>query len=240
MDTRGPLELPFPEGPMAERQEFSTRWLEFVSGCAVLSCAWLLVSLGYRLVQLGALSHAPIFFLAVAPIAYLAADLASGLVHWMCDTFFEEDSPLIGRLLIAPFREHHRDPMAIVRHGFLELNGNNCLALLPLLLFFRRQQNGSEPASVLADGFLFFFSLAVLATNQFHQWAHAASVPRAVRWLQDYRLILAPARHAIHHREYRSAYCITTGWMNSLLDRLSCFPHLEEALASLGVPRAKT
>ena len=30
---------------------------------------------------------------AGATVGYLAADVASGLVHWFCDRFFEEDTP---------------------------------------------------------------------------------------------------------------------------------------------------
>jgi hypothetical protein len=66
------------------------------------------------------------------PAGWLAADFASGIVHWFADTFFEEDAPWIGPLLIRPFREHHRDPQAMTRHGFLELTGNSCLVLLPV------------------------------------------------------------------------------------------------------------
>ena len=62
--------------------------------------------------------------------AYAAADWASGLAHWSCDTFFEEDTPLVGPAVIQPFREHHRDPLAMTRHGFLELNGSNCLRMV--------------------------------------------------------------------------------------------------------------
>jgi hypothetical protein len=36
---------------------------------------------------------------------YLVADALTGFVHWFCDTFFEETTPVLGRGLIAPFRE---------------------------------------------------------------------------------------------------------------------------------------
>lgn len=54
----------------------------------------------------------------------LAADLVSGVVHWFCDNFFREDSLLVGRMLIRPFREHHRNPLGMTSHCFLELMGN--------------------------------------------------------------------------------------------------------------------
>ena len=40
-------------------------------------------------------------------VGYLLADLLSGTVHWFCDSFFAPDTPLIGRSIIHPFRDHH-------------------------------------------------------------------------------------------------------------------------------------
>jgi len=153
-----------------------------------------------------------------AIIGYLAGDLVSGFVHWWCDNFFREDSLLIGKLLIRPFREHHRDPLAIVGHGFLELTGNSCMAMLvPLAAVVWL---GDEVSALPATAFL-FLCLALFTTNLFHKWAHASAVPHFVRWLQKRRLILTPGRHRIHHLNgYTGAYCITSGWMNGLLDRL--------------------
>jgi len=161
-------------------------------------------------------SQAPL--LGVAALAgYALADVASGLTHWFCDTFFEEDSPLIGPVLIFPFREHHRDPTGMTRHGFLELTGNSCLGMLPVLgaaLLWR-----PLPPYVAAG--LIAFALGLFATNLFHKWAHSASVPGWVAWCQRRRLILSPSVHAVHHTPpNRSAYCVTSGWANRLLDRL--------------------
>jgi plasmanylethanolamine desaturase len=90
------------------------RRLELLDGSAVAACA----VLALPIVPVATRSFGPRSALAVAA-GYLAADLASGLVHWFCDRFFEQDTPLIGRVLIHPFREHHREPRAMVRHGFL-------------------------------------------------------------------------------------------------------------------------
>jgi hypothetical protein len=79
-----------------------------------------------------------------------------------------------------------------------------------------------------AESFLVFLSIAVMATNQLHKWAHADRVPRAVVWLQRKRLILPPDHHARHHAPpYAGAYCVTTGWLNHILDPLAFFPRLE-------------
>ena len=79
------------------------------------------------------------------------------------------------------------------------------------------------------------------AANQLHRWAHMEAPARPVRWLQRSGLVLSPRRHARHHRAPRtSAYCISTGWLNPLLDRSGCWRALERAVArASGVaPRA--
>ena len=153
---------------------------------------------------------------AAALGGYLAADAASGLTHWFCDTFFREDTPVIGRLLIHPFREHHRDPAGMTRHGFLELTGNSALGLLPVMA---AAVLGRGPKAL--DAFFAAFGAALFATNLFHKWAHAERTPAWIRALQACRLILHPAEHAVHHRPpHKGAYGVTHGWANPLLNRV--------------------
>jgi len=174
--------------------------------------------------------------LAVAvPLGYLFADFASGLAHWFCDTFFEEDTPVVGRLLIYPFRDHHRDPRAMTRHDFLELTGNSCLGMVPVHAGALTWAPG-----LFVEAWLLVFGLALFATNLFHRWAHAARAPRAVLWLQARGLVLAPGPHAVHHTPpNRAAYCVTSGWANRWTDRFGVFERLERALVALGVPATK-
>lgn len=174
--------------------------------------------------------------LAAAAAAFagvLAADLASGLVHFTCDRFFSPTTPVIGPLFIAPFRDHHVDPEGIARHGLLERSGNNCLAALPLVAGVHLGLD-PEPGSWLASAahaFMLTFSLALAATNEIHALAHRPRVPAWVARLQRARLILSPHAHQQHHSaEHASAYCITTGWLNPPLDRLHVFARIERAI----------
>ena len=165
----------------------------------------------------------------------LVADVGSGLIHWFCDSVFEEDTPVIGPLIILPFREHHRDPLAMTRHTFLEVTGNICLALVPALALglWLFPAPGSASGQIL-HALLLASTFAAFWTNQFHKWAHMPAPPVAVSRLQRLRLIRAPALHGRHHRPAGRAYCVLTGWMNAPLDRVDFFPRLERLMAAAG------
>jgi ubiquitin-conjugating enzyme E2 variant len=175
------------------------------------------------------------WILTASAAGYLAADFASGLVHWAGDTWGSEQTPLFGPTLIRPFREHHRDPTAILHHDFVETNGANCLFALPLTLvaFFIPLGEGSWlGARIGVCSFLTSLVFSLMATNQFHQWAHSEKAPEWVRLLQRAHLILSPRHHDLHHAApFRSNYCITVGWLNPLLDRSGFFPRLERVIS---------
>jgi plasmanylethanolamine desaturase len=143
--------------------------------------------------------------LLAALCGWLAADLLSGLAHWALDRFGDERTPLVGPILIRPFREHHEDPAAMTRHDFVETNGAAALGASALLLC------GGEV--------LFFTALGVLAANQCHKWAHQDRHAALVRVAQRLRLILPPEAHRRHHAApHDRHYCTASGWMNRPLD----------------------
>ncbi len=169
----------------------------------------------------------------LALVGYIGADFFSGTVHWFFDTWLSVRTPILGSMFVRPFREHHVDQTAITRHGFVEVNGSNCLATCPVLV--AALLLGTDSAGARASvAFLLALCLGVFATNQFHKWAHLAEPPRAVRWLQDAHLALGAEHHAVHHAApYDRHYCITTGWLNRLLDRIGFFRRLERAITWL-------
>lgn len=170
-----------------------------------------------------------------AILGVLAADLGTGAIHWLCDRFFREDTPVIGPVLIRPFREHHVHPEAMTHNGLLELHGNSCIPVIAVLLVALLGGQGSASRlEQFADLWLVVFLGASIATNQFHMWAHARQAPALVRWLQHAGVILSPERHARHHRGgFDRSYCMTSGLLNPLLDRIDFFGRLERGIRSL-------
>jgi len=89
-------------------------------------------------------------------LGMLAADGITGCVHWACDTWGSPRTPWIGPALIRSFREHHRDPRAICRHDWVEVN--------------------REPALAAALGF------ALLALPPLREWALGHPMAYAFLW----------------------------------------------------------
>ena len=157
------------------------------------------------------------------------ADFGSGLVHWAADTWGRDDLPLIGRRLLVPFRLHHIDPDDFLRRSFVDTNGDVALLTVPVLaaLLCLPLEGRVAPLAVTA----FAFCGVGMLTNQIHQWAHMPSPPPLVRLLQNCRLVLGGAAHAVHHeRPYHARYCITTGWCNHAIDATGLFRHLEAGI----------
>jgi ubiquitin-conjugating enzyme E2 variant len=163
----------------------------------------------------------------------LLADVASGTVHWLCDRFGSESTPLVGRYLIASFREHHRDPGSIERHGFLERSGSNAFAAAAFLAAasVAIPALGAGALAAAASGLALAASLWAAFTNEIHLQAHRERRSPAVRALQRLRLVLPPEQHARHHAgPHDRAYCIANGWANALLDGCRVFARLERRL----------
>jgi len=168
-------------------------------------------------------------------LGVLAADALSGLVHWACDTWGDERTPWLGPGLIRFFREHHRDPEAILAHDWIVVNREPAGATsAALLLLWLPPAQAALEGQLLAQGFLCSFAAFAASANQIHRFAHAERPPRAVRLAQRLGLVLSAGRHARHHRApHRSDYCIATGWLNPFLDRTGFWRRLERSITRL-------
>ena len=170
----------------------------------------------------------------MALTGYLIADFISGVVHWAGDTLGDESTPILGKNFVTPFRYHHVDPKDITRHDFIETNGNNCIVVLvPLATAYLLLPDETGFGFFMAT-LMGFLGLFIVATNQFHKWAHADAPPRVAAALQRYGLILSTDHHVIHHTEpHDKHYCITVGWMNPVLNRIKFFRAMEAVIASI-------
>lgn len=177
------------------------------------------------------------------PISWIAGDVISGLVHWLCDTYGTVDTPLFGQTLIRHFRSHHTYPRDICISPFAYTVGNvaiiSVLTLpIPVYLLYK------NPNSVLIAIITFTYAMITfltLMTNQFHKWAHLENerIPGYIKYLQSKSVILDPNHHRLHHTNpYDSNYCITHGLANPFLEKINFFRNLEKLLLKLGFKTA--
>lgn len=236
-----PLSAETHDAPATSSPLTTTRTKRIVDRCAV--------GLFFSLAGLAFLRAAPQAWRTELVIAlplgllggYVVADFLAGTVHWLADRCFDPRTPILGPMLIEPFRAHHDDPGSISRHDFFEVAGNNALVSLPLAGVLLVTPVPHDFASTLLFVFGTSLALALVATNVFHGWAHARRPPRLARALQRAGLILTPARHARHHRGgHDRAYCVTSGWLNPVLDGLGFFDGLEGLVGTMArrAPRA--
>lgn len=167
--------------------------------------------------------------LASGVVGWLLADLLSGLVHWAGDTLGSERTPVLGPSFIAPFREHHDDPQAMVAHGTVELVGSTALLALPSLVPVTHLVafEGQGSLRLALGGVLLATLLGVVVTNLVHRWAHMDRPPAVAALLQRTGLILTPARHERHHTApFDGWFCISSGLLDGLLMRIGLWERL--------------
>jgi ubiquitin-conjugating enzyme E2 variant len=177
-----------------------------VKAVGLVAAAGLSAALAVRLVGSIRSASGAVTLVVGSLVGYLIADLLSGTVHWFCDTFFGEETPIIGRRLIQPFRDHHLRPQEITRYGLLEQDGSNYISLIPLLWLVRSWAPLGTVA-LLVQATLLGLAIGSLGTNLFHKWAHSGDVPSWVRWLQRCRLIRwsSPSKRQRRRRLARSS-----------------------------------
>lgn len=220
-----------PTHPKNRHYDYSP-WHRTLEIVAIAICLSLMGRLGWRVADAAWAEDEPtraVWVLGAGAIGYLAADLVSGVVHWLADRFGTPQTPVLGEAFVRPFREHHDFPKALLDHDFIEVNGNNSVVMLLFLVpVFWALPAELEAGWLGAASFALSFAVAIFMTNQFHKWAHADQPPAPVRWLQRRGWILSPEAHDRHHTApYETDYCITSGWMNPLLAKLGVFARIE-------------
>jgi ubiquitin-conjugating enzyme E2 variant len=155
--------------------------------------------------------------LGAAVAALALADLMSGIVHFLFDTFGTPDTPIIGQKFVKPFRDHHDHPGAMTRDDAIAVNADNLFACLPVLALAVGVGHLERHAALAV--FVLVLVTAVAFTNQFHKWAHMPVVPRPVAFAQRHGLILTVGHHDQHHAApHDRHHCITFGRMDRVLD----------------------
>jgi hypothetical protein len=173
----------------------------------------------------GALAGSVLTFALEFVLVVLLVDLASGIGHWLEDTYGNPDTPIIGRLVIVPNLEHHRKPRAFLAKSWLESCGDLMLAGALLV--------AAAWALDLLTWHVVLFALVGSQANQIHKWTHQNPQEKGavVHLLQRMRLLQTPREHGRHHQgSTDSHYCTVTNALNPVLERLRVWRRLEALL----------
>ena len=162
-------------------------------------------------------------------LGYLLADFITGTIHWFCDSFFDEETPVIGNFIIYSFREHHSHPLIITKDKFIEQDTTSFFIFMPFLYFatFTEISYLNSPNSIYGHFILIGVCIGTFCTNLFHKWAHQRNQNFIIKKLQKLGLILNPNSHKKHHVDHSRSYCVTSGLMNPILDYIKFYPNLE-------------
>jgi len=185
----------------------------------------------YNLLTNIALFQVPLVFVGFL-FGVVFSDFASGIVHWGADTWGTIEVPFFGSF-IRNFRQHHLSPTAMIDHDFFETNGDNCLLVDVPLLYFSMINMHKENWEIFNYSFWIGTAVAVALTNQFHKWAHDRCPPSWVVFLQKNRIILPKDNHLKHHQGFGCNYCITTGWLNPVLEYINFWRHFERFISMI-------
>jgi len=165
----------------------------WVGGLLLAACAVLLV----QHMEMRILPHVAI----VSVLGLLTADVATGMVHWLADTYGSVDLPIIGKTLLRPFRYHHVDPVAMCRGSIYQTSGSNHMAVSPhasWLLYCLYEFKGAEYeelSTYLYYVYLFVTMTFIAFTNLFHRWSHMHKPPKYVSFLQATPFVISKAHH---------------------------------------------
>jgi len=159
----------------------------------------------------------------------LAVDFITGFFHWLEDTWTAPGrSKFLDRWVVRDNIEHHRKPGTIRAGDYWATNrvGIVLAAVVAVALMIFHVHAWQA----------YFIVVLVSQSNQIHLWAHSASPPLVVRWLQRLGILQSRAHHGQHHkRPYASRFCTTTNYLNPALDAIRFWRGLEWLIERCGM-----
>lgn len=157
----------------------------------------------------------------------LLADFVTGFVHWLEDSYWTPETPILGKWIVVPNLAHHKNGQAFLEKSWLESSWDlllfGCLILLGAWLMHHLTWEVA------------LFVLISVNANQIHKWAHMSdrnkNKPYLIQLLQKCYLLQTPMHHGQHHRKpNNSHYCTVTNLLNPVLDKLNWWRLLEACL----------
>ena len=162
---------------------------------------------------------------------WFLADFITGVVHWWEDAYGNPTWPILGKYIIIPNLNHHRDPNLLTKGSYWHrMDTSTYAAIIAAIVFW-----------VL--GWHSWHMLVCLAfttqTNEIHAATHRTKKQngRIVSFLQRIGLLQRRETHEWHHAApYDTNFCVMTEYLNPLLNRIRFWYRLERTIEkTLGI-----
>jgi hypothetical protein len=179
---------------------------------------FLLAAAGFAAMAACAITLAPHASLAMACVfvlAWEAADLTTGIMHWAADNYGDRNTrpKIIGEIL-HEFQGHHDSPHDIVDKRFTEVIYPGGRAIVPIFLAFTLLI-ATGIVGPLTGTAMASYAAAFFISQWLHRHAHVGG--RSI-W-QRLHLTITSETHRSHHLSHKTHYSVITGHTNWLLDR---------------------
>lgn len=142
---------------------------------------------------------------------WLIADLLFGIFHEIGDSDRFGNLPIV-KFIAAANIDHHKNPLAIVRQGYVSRNISSWIGTLII---------GALWLSIFGVSWILIgFAAGGFMLSEVHKWAHSPrSAPYWARNIQKTGFFQSPKHHAIHHRPpHNKRFCVLTDYVNPVMD----------------------
>ena len=156
----------------------------------------------------------------------ILVDFFSGFFHWIEDSYFTENIPLIGRFIIIPNIIHHHSPRHFTKSPFWHRNLVTAILCSIIFTFISLLFGATWQVGL--------FCLVGAFCNEFHCWAHRTQKENGpiISLLHSCSIIQTPSHHSTHHTNPKArAYCVLTNFLNPILDWVEFWRKLEDIVA---------
>lgn len=160
----------------------------------------------------------------------LKADMISGILHFIEDRFFDENSFLIGNIIQAN-RRHHTNPLDIIQYSYWRSIRTTLIFALPIVYIWY-----CFCTNIYMKIEWLFGTICGIHANQIHKYCHMP-IDRRPKWFIFCQKIgFLNSYHHLHHRnQFNTHYCIITNILNPVLDKINFWIHLEKIIRLLEI-----
>ncbi len=156
--------------------------------------------------------------------ALFLADLMSGVVHWLEDTYGNPNWKFLGlgKHVVVPNLVHHYRQRDLVKGNWFDRIWTSAVFLLIVLLIL-------WAFGLVNQLVCLTFSIAVWG-NEVHCWSHRSPKEngKIITFLQRNYIIQSPKQHAKHHiSPYACDFCAMTPYLNPILEATKFWRILE-------------